>query len=83
MEEVEAVIARAVAQAESIVQRTTDPYRGAKELWMLEAELASLVEDLRAFVGLASEWEDDAAHRKAYERDIYAAADRFRARYGN
>ena len=41
-----------------------------------------LEEDLRAFVGLASEWEDVPNQRDAYEREIVVAADRFRARWG-
>ena len=82
MDEVGTVIARAVAHAHSIVQGTTTPYDGARELWRMEADLDGLVEALRPFVGLASEWEDDPAHREAYEREIYATADRFMARFG-
>ena len=73
---------RAVAIANEILQGKTDPYPGAKQLWLLCTELAALEEELRPFVGLASEWEDVPAQREAYERDIIAAADRFRAHRG-
>jgi hypothetical protein len=45
-------------------------------------DLGLLEEDLRIFIGLASEWEDLPDHRDAFEREIVLAADRFRARWG-
>lgn len=82
MNEVEAVTARAVAYAYEIVQRTTDPYDGAKALWAMEVDLEVLAEALRAFAGLASEWEDHPEHRAAYEQEIRVQADRLMARFG-
>jgi hypothetical protein len=49
---------------------------------MMSSELASLVEALHVFTGLASEWEDAPEHRTAYEHDIVVEADRFMARFG-
>ena len=79
---VDALIEDAVGVANSILQGETDPYRGAKRLWAVEVELAAVEEDLRVFAGLASEWEDAPNQRDGYEREIVAAADRFRARWG-
>jgi hypothetical protein len=82
MREIGALAERAVAIANEIIQGETDPYPGAKQLWLLRTELAALEEDLRPFAGLASEWEDAPAQREATERDIIASADRFRAHRG-
>jgi hypothetical protein len=79
--EVDALIARAVAIANGILQGEIDAYSGAKRLWLVRTELAAIEEALRVFAGLASEWEDEPDHRDAYERDILVAADRFRARW--
>jgi hypothetical protein len=76
------IVERAVAIANEILQGETDPYPGAKRLWLMRIELAALEEELSPFVGLASEWEDAPAQREAYERDIIAAADAFRRRRG-
>jgi hypothetical protein len=80
--EVDALVERAVAIANSILQGETDPYRGAKQLWSINLALMGLDEDLRVFVGLGSEWEDVPKQRGAYEREIVKAADRFRSRWG-
>jgi hypothetical protein len=78
----DAFVKEAVRVANSILQRETDPYVGARRLWAMELALAPVVEDLLVFVGLASEWEDQSDLRDTYEREIVAAADRFRARWG-
>jgi hypothetical protein len=78
----DALVEEAVAVANSILQGETDPYRGAKRLWAMEVALVLVEEDLRVFAGLASEWEDVPNQREEYEREIVAAADRFRARWG-
>jgi len=61
--------------ARDIVKGLIAPYEGAKRIWI---DVARRVEDLepalRPFIGLASEWEDDTAHRQEYEEDIRRAA---------
>jgi hypothetical protein len=78
--EVQAVIRRATAIVNEILQGDIDPYPGAKQLWLMHTELSALTAELRPFVRLASEWEDAPAQREFYEGDIIAAADAFRAR---
>ena len=83
--EVAALVEHAVAIANSILQGETDVYRGAKRLWVMQVELEGLQgleNDLRTFVGMASDWEDVPDQRKEIEHDIIRAADRFRARWG-
>ena len=59
--------------AGAIVAGTLPPYEGARLLWRAWSELLR-PDDLTVFVGLASEWEDDPAHRDEYEQDILEAA---------
>lgn len=56
--------------AELIADGEIEPIKGARRIWQI-ARLAPAVEPmLRSFVGLASEWEDDAENRIAYDEDI-------------
>lgn len=80
--EVDALIRRAVAIANSILQGEIEAHRGAQRLWEIHNAVVGLDDDLLAFVGLASEWEDQPEYRDDYERRIILAADRFRARWG-
>jgi len=41
-----------------------------------------LADALRAFVALASEWEDDPENRMEYENDIRIEAEKLRRRFG-
>lgn len=52
---VDALVARAVAIANEILQGTLAPYDGAKALWRMRSQLAEVEEALRIFVGLASD----------------------------
>jgi len=61
--------------ARQIVDGEVTPYEGARKIWFVANE--SRVDDsLRIFVGLASEWEDDPAHRPQYEAMIVEEARR-------
>jgi hypothetical protein len=81
--EVDALVERAVAIANSILQGETDPYIAARSSsGSINLALMGLDEDLRVFVGLGSEWEDVPKQRGAYEREIVKAADRFRSSWG-
>lgn len=56
--------------ADQVVKGTITPYQGAKAIWHdIYARFPELVE-LRLFVGLASEYEDDEKHRDAYSDQI-------------
>jgi hypothetical protein len=81
--EIDAVYARVVACANAVLQGTRTPYEGAKELWLLSSEVDRLADALRAFVALASEWEEDPENRIAYENDIRIEAERLRRRLTN
>jgi hypothetical protein len=82
MSEIDAVVARALERANEVLQGTRAPYEGARELWRLSNDLSELVDALRPFAGLASEWEDNPAHRSEYENDIRIEAETFRRRFG-
>ncbi len=66
------LVAREVAQ--EIVDLSVAPLAGARTLWQLARQVPAIEPDLRIFIGLASEWDDDAASRRAYEADIVSAA---------
>lgn len=59
--------------AQEIVSGDVTPIEGASRIWD-EYQQLGRPDALAAFVGLASCWEDDAAHRHEYERDIVAEA---------
>jgi hypothetical protein len=66
------LVARDVAQ--EIVDLSVAPIAGARTLWQLARKVPTVEPDLRIFIGLASEWDDDAPSRRAYEADIVSAA---------
>ncbi len=81
--DVDALVERAVATTNSMLEGDVRAYDGAKQLWSIRAVLESLEEDLRVFVALADDWQDGPREeRDAVERNIIAAADRFRAKWG-
>ena len=61
------VVAREVASA--IVAGKIPPHQGARDIANL-ARMSPELTPLNAFAGLASEWEDDLAHRRQYEAAI-------------
>ena len=63
--------------ARRIVAGGMAPIAGAREFWQLSRDFnhaSGIPEQLRPFVGFASEWEDDAAERQRYEADIVTTA---------
>lgn len=82
MEELDALIARVVEIANDVLQEKRTPYEGAKELWSLSSAMWELPDALLPFVGLASEWEDDPAHRDEFDHDITLAMERLRRSFG-
>lgn len=61
-------VARGIAA--EVLQETITPYIGAKRIWSRVYNRLPDLEQLRPFVGLASEHEDDVHHREEYARDI-------------
>jgi hypothetical protein len=59
-----------------IVKGEVDAYGGARVLWSYSNDFEDLGvwEQLRPFVGAASEWEDDPERRPDYEQDIVEEA---------
>jgi hypothetical protein len=51
-----------------------NPIEFAEAAWWLAREVPEFEPTLRPFIGLASEWHDDAKHRPEYDEDIRAAA---------
>ena len=67
------IVAREVCRA--IVRADVSPVEGARTIWWkVVRRVPELERELGHFVGLASEWEDDSAHRAQYEDDIRRAA---------
>jgi hypothetical protein len=66
----EAGLAAARSIAEGILNGTTMPYPGAKEIWSKVYTRCPELAELKAFVGFASEYEDDDRHREEYVRLI-------------
>lgn len=60
--------------AEEIVRASLEPYVGARRLWQLARMVPAIEPELRVFIGLASEWEDDPINRAEYDADIASAA---------
>jgi hypothetical protein len=56
--------------AEQIVQGDITPYDGASWIWRSAYRRVEHEGDLRIFVGLASEWEDNPEYRDQYDEDI-------------
>lgn len=82
MEELDALMARVVEIANEVLQETRTPYEGAKELWLLSSAMWELPDALLPFVGLASEWEDNPAHRPQADHEITLAMERLRRNFG-
>lgn len=61
-------IARSIAR--DVINGHVTPYEGAKRIWHDIYVNFSTLDQLRIFVGLASEYEDDEKHRDLYSRDI-------------
>lgn len=63
--------------AKQITTGAVEPFRGARYIWALASERElddELWVQMRPFIGLASEWEDDLDHRPQYEADILQEA---------
>lgn len=61
-------VARAIAKA--ILNSSVTPYEGARQIWRDVYTRFPELAQLRLFVGLASEYEDDEAHRQSYSQQI-------------
>lgn len=66
----EAGLALARRIAGDIARGTVAPYDGAKQIWAKVYTRFPQLTELRPFVGFASEYEDDEAHRDDYSRLI-------------
>jgi len=56
--------------AREVLSGASTPYEGAKRIWDRIYTLLPELKQLRPFVGLASEYEDDIEHRDDYSRRI-------------
>lgn len=67
----EPVLHEVLGVARQIVHNEVSPYKGAAAIWRVIAEEeGEYPRELRVFVGLASEWQDQPDYRDAYEQDI-------------
>lgn len=64
------VVTKSIAR--DVLNGSEQPYDGAKKMWRLYVQNPSLHE-LKPFVGLASEYEDDPQNRDGYLREIRKA----------
>lgn len=75
----EAGLAMAKIVAQDVLSGRYGPYDGARRIWGLRSRFPDL-KQLTIFVGLASEYEDDEAHRDEYVRGIMEECRRLVAR---
>lgn len=80
----EPVLREVLTIAQRIVKNELPPYRGAAAIWrVLAEEEGGYPDELRVFVGLASEWQDNPKHRDAYAEDIRDEARALIERHGS
>lgn len=60
--------------ARRLGQGLTEPIEAARSIWHIAVEVPESVSDLRPFIGLASEWDDDPESRSYYEEQIRSCA---------
>lgn len=70
----EAALSVAAEVAEQVRQGLVPPVEGARSIWALARQVPGVEPQLRPFIGLASEWEDDEHDRASYDADIVEAA---------
>jgi hypothetical protein len=63
--------------AQAMVDGSVSPYEASRRIWGQGWDELGRPESLTAFVGLASEWEDDEPRRSQYEDAMLNAARRF------
>jgi hypothetical protein len=69
--------------AARIVRGDMEPYAGARAIWArMTEEFDEYPEEIRPFVGMASEIEDHPEQRDAYEADILEEARALLTRHG-
>ena len=66
----------AISLCQQIVSGKSSPFEGASRLWSVYNRCGE-PKSLIAFVGFASEWEDDPDHRGHYDKLIVEAAGKF------
>jgi hypothetical protein len=64
----------AVHYARRILAGDLTPYEGARRIWWDVWESCRELDDLKVFVGLASEYEDDLRNRELYSSEIIREA---------
>ena len=67
----EAGLTLAQAIAKEVLAGVVTPYEGAKRIWDQVYTRLPELKQLKPFVGLASEYEDDIEHRDDYSRQIF------------
>lgn len=67
-------IAAAEEAARELARGTLTPIAAARRIWRIATLAPSAEPQLRTFIGLASEWEDDPANRSYYEEEIRSRA---------
>jgi hypothetical protein len=60
--------------ARRLVGGTVAPIEAARRIWRIATLAPSAMPQLRVFIGLASEWEDDPDNRSTYEEEIRSEA---------
>ena len=73
-------IARNIAQ--EVLRGTIAPYEGAKQIWHEVYTRIPELKELKLFVGLASEYEDDPKHREDYQRQIVEECEKLVSKAG-
>jgi len=67
-------VAAAEEAAHELTRGVVRPIEAARRIWLIARRAPSAEPQLRVFIGLASEWEDDAENRASYEEEIRSEA---------
>jgi hypothetical protein len=74
LSEYRAAIVSAAYVAQRLGEGLMEPIEAARSIWRIVVQVPESEPDLRPFIGLASEWDDDPEARSYYEEEIRSRA---------
>ncbi|MHC6219220.1 hypothetical protein [Arthrobacter sp. MMS24-S77] len=74
LSEYRAAMLAAAYVARRLLEGHLEPIEAARRIWRIAAEAPESARELRPFIGLASEWDDDPEARSYYEEEIRSRA---------
>lgn len=74
LSEYRAAMFSAAHVAQRLGEGRMEPIEAARSIWRIAVQVPESERDLRPFIGLASEWDDDQESRSYYEEEIRSRA---------